>query len=59
MTFQALPLRDMAISLYNAEMALLASDPSGNILLVIEAPTLDPDIPFRLHVTGGTSSDGA
>jgi hypothetical protein len=59
MTFQALSLRDMAISQYNAEMALLASDPSGNILLVIEAPTLDPDIAFRLDVAGGASSDGA
>jgi hypothetical protein len=49
----------MAISLYDAEMALLASDSSGDIFLVIEAPTLDPDIPFRLHVAGGTSSDGA
>jgi hypothetical protein len=49
----------MAISLYDAEMALLAGDPSGNILFVIEAPTLDPDVPLRLHVAGGTSSDGA
>jgi hypothetical protein len=59
MAFQALSFRDMAISLYDAEMALFASDPSGNIFFVIEAPTLDPDIPFRLHVAGGTSSDGA
>jgi hypothetical protein len=59
MTFQALSLGDMAVSLHNAEMALLAGDPSGNILLVVEAPTLDPDIPLRLHVTGSTPSDGA
>ena len=59
MTFQAFSFRDMAISLHNAEMALLASDPPGNILLMIEAPTLDADIPFGLHVAGGTSSDGA
>jgi hypothetical protein len=49
----------MAISLYNAEMALLASDPSGNILFMIEVPTFDFDIPLRLHVAGSTSSDGA
>jgi len=59
MTLYALPLRDMAIPLYNAEMAFLAGDPSGNILLMIEAPALDLDISFGLHVTGGTSSDGA
>jgi hypothetical protein len=59
MTFHALAFRDMAIPLYDTEMALLASDPSGNILFVIEAPTLDPDIPFRFHVAGGTASDGA
>jgi hypothetical protein len=59
MTFQALSFRDMAISLYNAEMTLLASDPSGNIFFVIEVPTLDLDISLRLHVAGGTSSDGA
>ena len=58
MTFQALSLGDMAISLDNAEMALLASDPPGNILFMIEAPPLDPDIPFRLDVAGGTSPDG-
>ena len=58
MTFQALSLGDMAISLDNAEMALLASDPPGNILFMIEAPALDPDIPFRLDVAGGTSPDG-
>ena len=58
MTFQALSLGNMAISLNNAEMALLASDSSGDILFVVEAPTLDPDIPFRLHVAGGTSPDG-
>jgi hypothetical protein len=49
----------MAISLYNAEMALLASDSSGNILSVIEIPPFDFDIPLRLHVAGSTSSDGA
>ena len=58
MTFHALSLWHMAISLDDAEMTLLASDPPGNILLVIEAPTLDPDIPFRFHVAGSTSSDG-
>jgi len=59
MTFYALSFGDMAIPLYDAEMALLAGDPSGNILLVIEVPTLDLDISFRLHVAGGTSPDGA
>jgi hypothetical protein len=58
-TFYALSFRDMAISLHNAEMALLASDPSGNIFSVVEVPTLDLDISFGLHMAGGTSSDGA
>jgi hypothetical protein len=58
-TFHAFSFGDMAIPLYHAEMALLARNPSGNILLVIEAPTLDLDIAFRLHMAGGTSSDGA
>jgi hypothetical protein len=49
----------MAISLHNAEMALLASDASGNILFVVEVPAFDPDIPFRLHVAGGTSPNSA
>jgi hypothetical protein len=59
MTFDAFPFGDMAIPLYHAEMALLAGDPPGNILFVIEVPTFDFDISFRLHVAGGTSSDGA
>jgi hypothetical protein len=49
----------MAISPDNADMALLAGDPSGNILLVIEVPALDSDISLRLHVAGGAPSDGA
>jgi hypothetical protein len=59
MTFQTLSFRDMAISLNDAEMALLTGYPSSNILLVIEAPTFDLDIPFRLDMAGGASSDGA
>jgi hypothetical protein len=59
MTLYAFPLGDMAISLDNAEMALLTGDPSGNILLMIEVPTLDFDISFGLDVAGSTSSDGA
>jgi hypothetical protein len=58
-TFQTFSFRDMAISLYNAEMALFTGYSSRNILFVIEVPTLDLDIPFRLYVAGGTSSDGA
>jgi hypothetical protein len=58
MTFQTLSFRDMAVSLHNAEMALLTGDPSGNILPVIKAPTLDLDIPFGLDVAGGASSLG-
>jgi hypothetical protein len=57
MTFQTLSFRDMAISLNHTEMALLTSHPSCNILSVIEAPTFDLDIPFRLDMTGGTPSD--
>jgi hypothetical protein len=59
MTFYAFPLRDMAISLDDAEMAFLAGDPPGNILFVIEVPALDFDISFGLHVAGRTPSDGA
>jgi hypothetical protein len=59
MTFYALSFRNMAIPQYDAEMALLASDPSGNILFVIEIPTFDFDISFRLYVAGSASSDGA
>jgi hypothetical protein len=59
MTFQTLSFRDMAISLHNAEMALLTGDPSGNILPVIKAPAFDLDIPFGLDMAGGTSSHRA
>jgi hypothetical protein len=59
MTFYALSLGDMAIPLYDAEMAFLASDPPSNILFVIEVPALDFDISFGLHVAGRTPSDGA
>jgi len=40
------PSGDMAIPLHDAEMALLAGDPPGNILFVIEVPPLDLDISF-------------
>jgi hypothetical protein len=58
MTFYTLSLGDVAVSLHNAEMALLAGDPSGNILFVIEAPSFDLDIPFGFDMAGGTSSHG-
>jgi hypothetical protein len=48
----------MTISLNHAEMALLTGYPSCNILFMIEAPTFDLDIPFRLDMTGGTPSYG-
>jgi hypothetical protein len=58
MAFQTFSLRDMAISLNNTKMAFLTSHPSGDILLVIEAPALDPDVTFRLDMTGGTTPYG-
>ena len=58
MTLDTLSLGDMAVSLHNAEMALLTGNPSGNILPVIETPSFDLDIPFGLDMAGGTSSYG-
>jgi hypothetical protein len=48
----------MAISLNHTEMALLTGHPSCDILSVIEVPTFDLDIPFRLDMTGSAPSDG-
>ena len=59
MTFKTFSLRHMAIPLYDAEMAFLAGHPSLDVLLVIEVPALDLNIPFRLDMTGGAASDGA
>jgi len=49
----------MGISLDDIDMALFTGHSPRYVLLVIEVPALDLDISFRLHVTGGTSSDGA
>jgi hypothetical protein len=57
MTFYTFSLRDMTIPLNNAEMALLTSHSSGNILPVIEVPAFDLDVPFRFHMTRSTTPD--
>ena len=55
MAFHTLSLWDMAIPLNNTEMAFLTSHPSGDILSVIEIPSLDPDVPLRLDMAGSTT----
>jgi hypothetical protein len=58
MAFHTFSLRDMAIPLNNTEMAFLTSHPSGDILSVVEVPSLDPDVPLRLDMTGSTTPYG-
>jgi hypothetical protein len=58
MTLETLPLRDMAVSLNNIDMALLTGHPSGNILPVIKIPSFDLDIPFGFDMTRSTTSHG-
>jgi hypothetical protein len=58
MTLETLPLRDMAISLNNIDMALFTVHPSGNILSMIEIPTFDLNVSFGLDMTGSTTSNG-
>jgi len=53
MALKTLPLRDMTISLNDMNMALLAGDPAGDILPVIEIPALDVDVAFGLNVARG------
>jgi len=58
MTFHTFSLWDMAIPLNNTEMAFLTGHPSSDILSVIEAPALDPDVTFWLDMTGSTTPYG-
>jgi len=58
MTLKTFPFRHMAISLKNVDMALLTSDPSGNVFAMIELPTLHLNISFGLNVTGIATSYG-
>jgi hypothetical protein len=55
MAFKALSLRHMGIPLNHAHMALLAGDPSCNVLAMIEIPAFDIDIPFGGNVAGGAT----
>jgi hypothetical protein len=57
MALDTFSLRDMTIALNDIDMALLTSYPSCNIFPMIEAPTLDLNIPFWLNVAGGASSN--
>jgi hypothetical protein len=59
MTSPALSLWHMAIALNNTEMALFTAHPSCNISSMIEIPSFDFDVPFRLNMARGTTSYGA
>jgi len=58
MAFHTFPLRDMAISLHNTEMAFFTGHPSGDIFSVIEVPALHLDVTFRLDMTGSATPYG-
>jgi hypothetical protein len=58
MAFHTFSLWDMAIPLNHTEMTFLTGHPSRNILPMIEIPAFDLDVPFRLDVTGITTSNG-
>jgi hypothetical protein len=51
MAFDAFPLRHMPISLDNTEMTFFTGNPSGDILLVVEVPPFDLNIPLGLNMT--------
>jgi hypothetical protein len=53
MALETLPFGDMTISLNDMSMALLAGDPPGDILPVVEIPALDVDVAFGLSVARG------
>ena len=57
MAFNTLSLGHMGISLNHTEMTLFASDPSFNILPMIETPTINCNISLRLNVAGGATPD--
>jgi hypothetical protein len=58
MALDAFPLWDMGVSLHDIVMAPLTDNPSCNILPMIETPTFDLNVPFRLHMTRGTAAYG-
>ncbi len=58
MAFHTFPLGDMGIPLNHTEMAFLTGHSSSDILSVIEVPALDPDVTFRLDMTGSTTPYG-
>jgi len=58
MAFDTFSLRYMAVSLNHAEMTFLTGYPSRDILSVIEVPTFDLNIPFRLDMAGSAAPDG-
>ena len=55
----ALPFRDMAISLDDIEMAPFAGHASCDVLPVIETPPFDLDIALRFHMARSAATDGA
>ena len=57
--FDTLSLRHMGIPLNDTEMTFLASNPSRDILLVIEIPAFNIDIAFGLDMAGSAASNGA
>jgi hypothetical protein len=57
MALETFPFGDMSISSNHINMALLTGHPSGDILPMIEIPTLYFNVPFGLNVTRGAPSD--
>jgi len=55
----AFSLRDVSIPLNHADMTFLTSDPSFNILPVIETPVFDLDVSLRLKMTRGATANRA
>jgi len=58
MAFDTFSLWHMAIPLNNTEMASLTGHSPRNIFPVIEVPTFDLDVPFRLNMAGSAAPYG-
>jgi hypothetical protein len=57
MALDAFSLRHMTVPLNDVRMASLTGDASGNVLPVIEIPSLDFDISLGFNMAGGTSAN--
>jgi hypothetical protein len=58
MALDTFSLWDMAISLHDIDMTPLTDHLSGDILPMIETPTLDLNISFGLNMTRSTTAYG-